>query len=144
VSDYFILQTNNESAAYAFKVRQDRWSPAPRKVQRIQSTVTGKLDVQAAAHENSWTYGIKFSGTESGNFAITPGAILTASSVSWGTLANLLTLWRTDAPPNNKLRFRDFDGTESYVYFDGDLRRELQGVTTDGAQVAVVTMRGSA
>jgi hypothetical protein len=143
MSNYFVIQTNDESAAYAFKTERELYRPADRKVQRVQSTVTGKLDVQSAPNELVWNYGAKFSGTEAGSFAVEAGTIMTATSVSWGTASDLKALFQLSVPPARKLRFRDFDGYECYIFFDGERREELKGPMTDGPKNVFVTFRGS-
>lgn len=146
MANYFVLQTNDESAAYAFKVSFDGFKPQPSKNQREQFTVTGALDVQGGPNENMWVYTVKLVGDASGSFAVTPGAIMTADVVTWGDYDDLKTLFAYVVPPNNKLRFRDVDGAEYYAYFTGPMKPKLFAPppTGPGAYLeAVITLRGS-
>ena len=122
MANYFVLQENDESVAYGFKVNLDRYKPSRRKNQREQYTVAGTLDIQTGPNSNLWEYGIKLFGDVTGSFSVTPGATMTAASVTWGDIDNLVTLFGRVVPPANKLRFRDLDGVEYYVFFVGDMK----------------------
>lgn len=146
MANYFILQENDESVAYAFKVSFDRYRPSRRKNQREQYTVTGTLDVQVGPNHNIWQYGVKLYGDISGSFGVTPGSIMTASTVYWGDVDNLTTLFGRTIPPANKLRFRDMDGVEQYIFFTGEMKTSplTPKITGDSAYLQVeVTMRSS-
>lgn len=146
MATYFILQENNQSAAYAFKVLQSGYKPEPRKNQREQYTVTGKLDVQVGPNEPLWHYTVKLYGKDTSTFSVTPGSIMTATTVKWANQDNLITLFGRDTPPANKFRFRDFDGKEYYVFFTGTMRpKPVTGeVTGDNAYLHFeISLRGS-
>jgi hypothetical protein len=122
MANYFILQENDESAAYAFKVILRGYRPEPRKNQREQNTVTGALDVQVAPNDRMWSYTIKLMGDESATFSVLAGSIMTATSVKWGDYDDLVSLFENVIPPTNKFRFRDMNGDEFYVVFTGSMR----------------------
>jgi hypothetical protein len=122
---YFILQKNDESAAYAFKISQQVYKPRRHKNQREQYTATGKLDVQAGQNARTWFYGVKLGGGASGTVTLTPGTLMTADSASWGDHDDLGDLFDINTPPDNRFRFRDVDGSEYYVIFSGDFEPEL-------------------
>ena len=146
MANYIVIQRNDESQAYAYKVTLDGWKPELEKVQRDQYTVTGMLDVQSGPIQSSWQYIIKLYETDTGSFAVTPGAIMTASSVAWGDLATLKTLFNINTPPNNKFRFRDFDGVESYMFMWGKMNfKPLTPIIVgDSAYLEVsILMKGS-
>ena len=147
MANYFVLQENDESAAYAFKVKIDGYHFEPRKNSREQFTVTGTLDVQSGPNDFLFSYVLKVAGVATGSFATTPGSIMTATSVDWGDYEDLKSLFANDVPPDNKLRFRDVDGAEYYVFFTGSMRPTLLSAIPSGAgaylEVAIV-LRGSA
>jgi len=147
MANYFVLQENDESAAYAFKVKLDGYRFEPRKNSREQFTVTGTLDVQSGPNDFLFSYVVKVSGVETGNFVTVPGVTMTAASVDWGDYEDLKSLFANDVPPDNKLRFRDVDGTEYYVFFTGSMRPVLLTTIPSGSgaylEVAIV-LRGSA
>jgi hypothetical protein len=125
MSNYFILQTNDESAAYAFRVTLDGYSPYTVRTQKEQYTVTGDLDVQTGPAQRVFVYGVKITSEVSGSFSVSAGSIMTATSISWGTWANLKSLFNTATPPDNKLRMRDLDDSEYWVYFSGRMDEKL-------------------
>ena len=146
MAHYFVLQENNQSAAYAFKVLSKGYKPELRKNQREQMTVTGKLDVQVGPNDNIWSYTVKLLGDETGTLSVAAGTIMTATTVAWGDYANLKTLFSRVTPPTNKLRFRDLDGLEFYVVFTGSMkpRPAATHVTGDEAYLYVdILLRGS-
>jgi hypothetical protein len=143
VSSYFILQTYDESAAYAFKVSTVAYKPLRAKMQRIQSTITGKLDIQNAPIERSWSYGVKLNPSDTGTFEVEAGTIVTATEITWGTWTTLRELFDINTPPDTQLRFRDFDGEEYWVYLVGDLRPELRTPAIDTYMIAPITLRGA-
>ena len=122
MANYFVLQENDESKAYAFKVSLDRFKPSRRKNQRERYTVAGTLDIQTGPNNNLWQYGVKLYGEDSGSFGVTPGVIMTAATVFWGDIDDLVTLFGRVIPPANKLRFRDMDGNEYYIFFTGEMK----------------------
>lgn len=147
MANYCIIQTNDETHAYAFKVVFDGFRPEEALLQREQRTLTGALDVQAAPADQVLNYTVKVYGDESGTFNVTAGAIMTATTITWGDYDNLKALFHTTVPPSNKFRFRDFDGTECYVFFSGRLTpRHLTPMPTGGeAYVDVaITLKKSA
>jgi len=146
MANYFVLQENDESTAYAFKVNLDRWKPALRKNQREQYTTTGALDVQVGPNSNLWQYGIRLFGENTGSFSVTPSTTMTASTVYWGDIDDLVTLFGRTTPPANKLRFRDLDGEEYYIFFTGEMKITplTSEITGGGAYLkADIVMRSS-
>ena len=144
--NYFVLQTNDEATAYAFKCILKGYKPRRRKNQRIQRTITGTLDVQAGPNERIWQYVVKVYGDITGSFAVTPGSIMTASTVYWGDYDHLAALFDEDTPPDNKLRFRDVDGTDHYVFFDGEMATTLLTSVPTGENAYMeipIMLRGS-
>jgi hypothetical protein len=142
---YFILQTNDESAAYAFKISQQVYQPRRHKNQREQYTLTRKLDVQTGQNARTWFYGIKLAGTASGTISLTAGTTMTASSATWGDHDDLSTLFDLNTPPANRLRFRDVDGSEYFVIFSGDFAPDLVTkdipVGSDAHYIVTITLR---
>ena len=146
MANYLVIQENDESAAYAFKVTLEGYRPETYKSQRVQYTVTGKLDIQSGANHKGWIYTIKLYHEDTGGFSVTPGAIMTAASVNWGDLTTLITLFDANVPPENKYRFRDLDDNEYYVFFDGKMttRPLTPKITGDSAYMEVtVLLKGS-
>jgi hypothetical protein len=142
-----VIQDNDEGAAYAFKVVWEGYKPENVKVQRENYTVTGKLDVQVGVTQKMWSYVVRLYQDETGTTTDhTPGSIMTAVTATWGDLANLIALHDEDTPPDNKYRFLDLDGVDSYMYFTGNLGiRPLTPVVL-GASAYMdveVTMKGS-
>jgi len=125
MANYLILQTNDEASAYAFKVTLDGYAPVVVRVQREQYTTTGELDVQVGPSQKIFNYEIKLDNIDSGSFVIAADTIVTAVSANWGTWANLVTLFGLTTPPSNKLRMRNLDGEEYWVYFSGRLNERL-------------------
>ncbi len=135
MADYFILQTYDQASAYAFKVPVKNYRPSLRKAQRERSTATGRLDVQTGAVSRIWGFGVKAYGdVPTGSFSVTPGNIMTASTVAWGGYDDLETLFLLTTPPANKLRFRSHDGYECYAYLTGELRPSLLAPMPSGEQ----------
>jgi hypothetical protein len=122
---YFILQTYDENAAYAFKISEAVYQVRSHKNQKEQYTLSHTLDVQIGPNPRTWAYSVKLWGSASGSVAVTPGEIMTASSVDWGDYDDLKTLFELVIPPNNLLRFRDIDGSEHIVIFSGDFAPNL-------------------
>jgi len=146
LTNYIIIQKYDESVAYAFKVLLDGWRPDVEKIQREQYTVTGMLDVQTGPTQKGWIYTMKLYELSTGSFSVSAGSIMTATTVTWGTLTNLKALFDVNTPPANKYRFRDFDGTESYVFFWGRMqfKPRTTAVTGNDAYIEVnVQLKGS-
>jgi len=146
--NYMVIQKNDESVAYAFKIVWDGgYKPGRVKIQREQYTVTGKLDIQVGVAQQMWQYVIRLYQDVSGSISDhTPGTIMTAVSATWGDLANLVTLFEENEPPDNKYRFLDVTGDESYMFFSGSLN--VTALTTvvvgNSAYMDVeITMKGS-
>jgi hypothetical protein len=147
MTNYFVLQKNDQSVAYAFKISFDGYKPEGKKNQREQFTVTGTLDVQVGPNENVRNYAVKLTGESSGNFSVTAGSIMTAGTVTWGTYDNLVTLFESVIPPSNKFRFRDISGVEYWAFFTGSMRPTLLTPQPSGAdtyQIVAITLRVSA
>ena len=146
MANYLVIQKNDESIAYAFKVKLEGYRPEVEKVQRDQYTVTGKLDVQSGPVQKNWIYTIKLYETDTGSFSISGGSIMTAVSATWGDLSILRALFDVNTPPANKYRFRDFDGNEYYMFFWGKmLVKPLTSLVTgaDAYLEVSVLMKGS-
>jgi len=147
MANYLVIQKNDESAAYAFKVNLEGWRPEIEKIQREQYTITGTLDVQNGPTRKGWAYAFRLFNEVTGSFSVSAGSIMTATSVTWGDLDTLKTLFEESTPPNNKYRFRDLDGQESYMFFWGRLSlKSLTPIIIGGeAYIEVqVLMKGSA
>lgn len=125
MANYFILQTNDEVSAYAFKVMLEGFAPHDVRIQREQYTTTGVLDVQVGPSQKVLNYEVKIDTVSAGNFNVSAGTIVTAVAIAWGTWANLQTLFEESTPPDNKLRMCDLDGTERWVYFSGRMDERL-------------------
>lgn len=125
MANYFILQKNDESAAYAFKVTTAGYKPQSNRNQREQFTVTGALDIQIGPNVNTWSYSVKLTGEAVGSFTVSAGTIMTATTITWGDYDDLKVLFALVVPPTNKLRFRDVDDVEYYVYFSNVMRPQL-------------------
>jgi len=71
---------------------------------------------------------------------------MTASTVYWGDFDHLAMLFDKDTPPDNKLRFRDVDGTDHYVFFDGEMVTTLLTSIPSGENAYMevpIILRGS-
>jgi len=142
MANYLVLQENDESKAYAFKVLFDGYKPEMAKVQREQYTVTGALDVQVGPTHKTYLYTLKMFQLETGTFSVVAGATMTATTVYWGSLIDLRALFARNVPPTNKFRYRDVNGDECYVFFSGKMVEKIltNEVVGEGAYVFVDIM----
>ena len=113
-----LLQAGS-GTVYAFKAFLDQYRPTIERIQREQYTVTGQLDLQSAPSNVTFNYALKCLGQAGGAVSIDPDTIITESTATIGSYSNLRTLFDTTVPPNNVLKFRDFDAEEYYVCFTG-------------------------
>ena len=120
MSEYMLLQVGS-GTVYAFKVILEQYKPMLERVQQERYTVTGKLDLQSAPNNVTFNYAIKVLGTATGTVAITPGTLITESTADLGGYDDLRALFDSTKPPNNILKFRDFDDVEYNVCFTGRL-----------------------
>ena len=147
MSNYMVIQTNDEANAYAFKVIWEGYRPERVKVQRENYTVTGKLDVQVGVSQKMWQYIIRLYQDESGTTTDhSAGSIMTAITATWGDLAVLRALFEENSPPDNKYRYLDLDGEEYYMFFTGNMNERPLTPVILGASAYIdveVVMKGS-
>ena len=118
MADYFLIQDSPGLTVYAFKVVTDGYKPKLALTSKEQLTITGKLDVQRGPVIRAWDYTVKVYGTITGTFTSSPGGSkVTLTTIYWGSLADLKSLF----VKNQRFAFRDFDGSEYYIYFTGEL-----------------------
>jgi hypothetical protein len=115
---YMLLQAGT-GTVYAFKAILDQYRPTIDRVQREQYTVTGKLDLQMAPNNTSFNYALKVLGKQGGSITIAADTLITATTATYGSYSDLRALFETTKPPDNVLKFRDFDEVEYYVTFSG-------------------------
>lgn len=132
MSEYMLLQLG-EGTVYAFKVILEQYKPMIERVQQERYTVTGKLDLQSAPNNVTFNYAVKCFGTASGSISIDAGTLITAVSADLGDYNDLKTLFEATAPPNNVLKFRDFDDEEYNVCFTGRFAPTALTTTVTGS-----------
>lgn len=120
MSEYMLLQVGS-GTVYAFKVILEQYKPMLERVQQERYTVTGKLDLQSAPNNITFNYAVKVLGTATGSISIAAGTLITDVSADLGGYDDLRTLFDSTKPPNNVMKFRDFDDMEYNVCFTGRL-----------------------
>lgn len=113
----YIILTDSTSNAYRFRVQFPRrgYRPIRRKANKIQQTVTGKIDNQVGPVTMEWQYTLVVAGTTD------------PDGSDYGVLSELRTLFDLNNPngsPSNVLTLTDhYENTHS-VYIVGDMQEE--------------------
>jgi hypothetical protein len=137
MESFITLSNSNDSLTKKFRVLATGYRPVEEKPDRIELTVTGKIDLQTGPVVGRWLYTFKVYETDPTDPNGADGA-----TEGYGTLAHLRTFFRYNDPggtPSNVIGFTDFDETEHSVYIMNRFSPENAGYQLAGvnAQFAI-------
>jgi len=123
MSNEYIILEDSSSNQYYFRVLfpDGGYRPLWHKIQNMQLTVTGKVDMQVGPVLRQWTYSLMVSDSETGNY---------------GDMSDLRTLYQLNDPdgtPSNLLTLTDHYGNTHDVYLMGDMIEEPMSPKIEGS-----------
>jgi hypothetical protein len=127
MASYFILKNSDGTREKRFRVVQGGYSDIFEKVQQVNKTIDGNLDVSIGSIQQRYMFSVRVRHTEVQS--IEPGI------PEWGNLGDLKYFYMLNNPagtPSNEITFTNHAGDQTTVIMAGDFNTQTQGVLLEG------------